>query len=605
MDNDAISAAVILENVNDAVIAIDPDEHIVVWNHAAEDIYGWRVDEVLGRRLADIIPVLHYIDGSTETQVRTAFFEQGYWRGNVIQPHRDGHEIMIAASVRLLSFPDEAPRRLISVNRDITAQMHLTTQLKASEARFQAQYQSSPASMTIWQKTGDDFVLIEVNRAAREFTKGQIQPLFGARASVLYQDRPDILADFARCDAEQTTVQRERWWTLQTTGERRFIAATFAPIPPDMILIHTIDITARKLAEEALAQEYHRLQHILDIAPVAMAVFDREARYIAHSRRWIRAYGSTGQSFIGQRIQDYFPVFPAHWSEIVARALQGEAISAPEERWTDFDGKQRIVSWAITPWYEADATIGGIVIAVDDVTQLAVARDEAKQASRAKSVFLSSMSHELRTPLQTILGYAQILTDDLESPEHREYMSYILTAGEHLLTLINDVLDITRIENTGFEMRVEPAMLAPIVRESLRLIQQQATEQALHIEVDLASCQDQQVLADPQRLKQVLVNLLSNAVKYNVRGGGIRISCIESDKHMRIDIQDTGRGIAPDLIPRLFTPFDRLGAEKSRIGGIGLGLALSKQLMERMGGKIDVSSEVGIGSTFSVQLPQT
>jgi CheY-like chemotaxis protein len=212
------------------------------------------------------------------------------------------------------------------------------------------------------------------------------------------------------------------------------------------------------------------------------------------------------------------------------------------------------------------------------------------------------MSHELRTPLNSVLGFAQILEMELQSPDELEMVGYIHNSGKYLLELINEVLDISRIESGHISVLIEPIILQDLEKECVELVTPQAKEYG--VTIFSQSAYDFQVLGDQQRLKQVLLNLLSNAIKYNRPSGSVTITCAPRPRSkVRLSVCDTGPGISPDLLERLFTPFDRLDAETSGIEGTGLGLALSKGLIEAIGGSIGVESTVGHGSTFWIELP--
>jgi signal transduction histidine kinase/ActR/RegA family two-component response regulator len=234
--------------------------------------------------------------------------------------------------------------------------------------------------------------------------------------------------------------------------------------------------------------------------------------------------------------------------------------------------------------------------------ELSVATAEADRANQAKSEFLSRMSHELRTPLNAILGFAQLLELDAASAEQQESVEQILRAGRHLLGLINEILDISRIEAGRLQLSLEPVPVQETVRQAIELVQPSAAD--AHVSVRAEAIGERlHVMADRQRLQQVLLNLLSNGVKYNRAGGTVTVACAEhAESRVRIDVRDTGQGIPADKLERLFTPFDRLGAEASAVEGTGLGLALSKSLVEAMGGILQVRSRPAEGCTFSVEL---
>ncbi len=234
------------------------------------------------------------------------------------------------------------------------------------------------------------------------------------------------------------------------------------------------------------------------------------------------------------------------------------------------------------------------------------AREQAEQASRAKSEFLSRMSHELRTPLNAILGFTQLLELESPSPSQTESVQHISRAGRHLLSLINEVLDISRIEAGRLALTPEPIDVGDFLRVALDLIRPLAERQNISLVIEPSTARlPHRVMADRQRFQQVLLNLLSNAVKYNRPGGRVTVTYRDDGPRLRISVTDTGRGIAPEKLARLFLPFERLGAEATEVEGSGIGLALSRGIVIALDGELNVESRVGEGSTFWVSLPRT
>jgi PAS domain S-box-containing protein len=231
-------------------------------------------------------------------------------------------------------------------------------------------------------------------------------------------------------------------------------------------------------------------------------------------------------------------------------------------------------------------------------------KEEAEKANGAKSEFLSRMSHELRTPLNAILGFAQLLEMVPLDRDKRESVGQILKAGQHLLKLINEVLEISRIEAGRLSLSPEAVLISTAVQETLDLLTPMAVRRKIIVRDELATMRRRHVLADQQRLKQVLLNLITNAIKYNSESGTVTISAEEVQGHrLRIRVRDTGPGIKPEYRDKLFTPFERLGAEQTTVEGTGLGLALSKRLLEMMGGSIGVENNPDCGCTFWMDLP--
>lgn len=239
-------------------------------------------------------------------------------------------------------------------------------------------------------------------------------------------------------------------------------------------------------------------------------------------------------------------------------------------------------------------------------TQLLAAKDEAERANLAKSDFLSRMSHELRTPMNAVLGFAQLLEMDgahALSDEQRDFARHIRRAGDHLLDLINDVLDLAQVEAGKLSVRLEPVSLAGVINESLELVGDRARSRGISLAVQ-PNDRSVQVLADRTRLKQVILNLLSNAVKYNREHGSVTLAWSAHGGQLRLGITDTGPGLTEEQLARLFVPFERLDAHRMAVEGTGIGLALSKHLVRLMGGEIGVDSRPGVGSTFWVALPR-
>jgi len=239
--------------------------------------------------------------------------------------------------------------------------------------------------------------------------------------------------------------------------------------------------------------------------------------------------------------------------------------------------------------------------------ELESAKSVAEKANLAKSDFLSSMSHELRSPLNAILGFAQLMDSDAQAPtpSQKESLAQILDAGWHLLNLINEILNLAVIESGQVSLSGEPVSLDDILLECQAMMEPQAQQRGIHMtfpRFDHACF----VSSDRTRLKQVLINLLSNAIKYNKASGAVVVDClVNAPDHVRISIRDTGAGLSPDKLAQLFQPFNRLGQEAGREEGTGIGLVVTKRLVELMGGTIGVDSTAGEGSVFWIELIST
>ena len=299
--------------------------------------------------------------------------------------------------------------------------------------------------------------------------------------------------------------------------------------------------------------------------------------------------------------------------EIMEKILRGESTDHYETERRTKEGRSIHVSLTISPIRESEGTISGVSVVARDVSERrrldeerAAAHEEADRANQAKSEFLSRMSHELRTPLNSVLGFAQLMQMEPMAPKQEDATREILKAGTHLVELIDEVLDIARIEAGKLRLSLEPVDAVLVIDECISLLGPQAAQEGVSVAMEgpAAETGASYVIADRQRLKQVLLNLLSNGIKYNREHGTVTVSIERTAEgsRIRIDVSDTGRGIPPERLDRLFSPFERLGIEGTGIQGTGLGLALTKPLVEAMGGTIKVSSELGRGSRFSLEL---
>jgi len=279
------------------------------------------------------------------------------------------------------------------------------------------------------------------------------------------------------------------------------------------------------------------------------------------------------------------------------------------------------VSYNATTFYDRDRTLQGVFAAARDVTErkrfeqalqetnveMESAKSAAEKANLAKSDFLSGMSHELRSPLNAILGFAQLMATASPAPSdaQKESITQILQAGWHLLKLINEILDLSVVESGKVSLSLEPVDLPEVLSECHAMMEAQAQERGIVLtfpEFDQPSF----VWADQTRLKQIVINLLSNAIKYNQAKGQVKVACaLVSPDRIRISFKDTGAGLSPDKLAQLFQPFNRLGQEAGNVAGTGIGLVVTKQLVELMDGVLGVNSTVGQGSEFWVELRST
>jgi PAS domain S-box-containing protein len=373
------------------------------------------------------------------------------------------------------------------------------------------------------------------------------------------------------------------------------------------------DISDRKQAEYALERERQQLKQIITCAPVAMAMFDTEMRYLANSNQWLTQFNFELQSLTHLSYYELFPDTPNRWKMLYQQVLKGEVVSRSEDLWERADGSVMYLRWAAHPWYNPDGKVEGMVMVADKINELVEARETALKASRVKSQFLANMSHEIRTPMNGVLGMAQLLLRAHLEPKQRECAQTIYRSAEHLLSVINDILDFSKIE--AGELRLEKADFdLDICLESvIEMVAPLADKKGIELNILIDSSVPKKLVGDSGRLKQILLNLTGNAIKFTDCGQVFVHINVKRDRQLAdgkqgekllFSVRDTGMGISPEGQTKLFQSFSQVDDSPTRLyGGTGLGLAICKQLVEMMGGAIGVRSFLGNGSTFWFAVP--
>ncbi|BAL24408.1 ATP-binding protein [Azoarcus sp. KH32C] len=371
---------------------------------------------------------------------------------------------------------------------------------------------------------------------------------------------------------------------------------------------------ARKLKEAnlALSTERNFITGLIDNTNALSIVFDPVGNIVRFNRACEELTGYSAGEVLGKRLWDVaapeaeIPRTVESFARLVARGHHGRFEGSLVAK----DGRVYEIAWSNSVLTEPDGRPKYVMSVGLDVTErkraadaLVAAKEDADRANRAKSEFLSSMSHELRTPMNAVLGFAQLIAMDRHlAPTHRESVDQILKAGDLLLHLINDILNLSKIESGRIELQLETIACSDLIADCIGMVSPLA--QRNEVKIESSGDQGLAVEADHQFLKQIVLNLLSNAIKYNRQGGLVRVhSELDANGHLRIMVSDTGQGIAPEQQAQLFEPFNRLGAQNGSIEGSGIGLVVCKRLVEAMGGDIHVVSDPGHGSTFTVTLP--
>lgn len=605
---EAISVGILIAD------AQQPDLPLIYVNPAFERITGYAAAEVLGRSCG-------FLQGTDQEQpaleairaaLRAGAEEHGllrnirkdgtpFWNELVITPVRDGIG-------RLTHF--------IGIMKDVTERKRTEAALE----RYEFLANAVDEMMTVvnrehrYEAVNDQWCVM-LDRRRDEVIGATLAEVWGEKVY-----RESIAPLIEQCFTEGYPVSTRATINLPRIGERT-CAITYYPYHAPsgevaLAVVLTRDITEQMRAEQALQASESRLRTVLDSMVDGVIVIDEQGTVESFNPAAEGIFGYRSGEVVGNNVKLLMP-------QADAMAHDGHLRRHRETGRTGIIGVGREVTGrrrdgSTFPMDLAVSTMsnGGrrcFVGVVRDISErkaveleLVHALETARVASRAKSEFLSSMSHELRTPLNAILGFAQLLHMDRGlGAEQTDNAAEILKAGSHLLALINETLDLSRIEAGKLALSMEPVNLPELIGECAILVEADAARQGLSLERNSGNCENRWVRADRLRLKQVLLNLLSNAVKYNRPDGLVRIECAASTPgRVRLSVRDTGLGIPQDMQAELFTAFHRLGRENSNIEGTGIGLAISKKLVELMGGDIGMESRPGQGSTFWVDLAE-
>ena len=533
----------------------------------------------------------------------------------------------------------------------------LAHELRASEDRFSKVFDLSPNLIAI--TTVEDGHHYAANQAWLETFGFAIDEVIGKTALELGtwplpEDRERFIAAFRKAD----TIRNYEAVLLTKSGAARTFLISGSKVEydhePRLMLVFN-DITERVKAEgklqatlqelerqvaarteelreqvkatmvvqdelldsEQKLQETNRMLHlVLDAIPVRVFWKDKNLNYLGCNRVFAMDSGFANPRLVVGKSDHHMP-----WKDQVElyRADDAKVMNSGkpklnyEEPQTTAEGDTIWLRTSKIPLRNSEGEVIGVLGMYEDITnakkaehELKNAKNAAEAANQAKSSFLSSMSHELRTPLNAILGFAQLLEYDPGHPladAQKESVEHIKSGGKHLLELINDILDLAKIESGNVELEIDVVDPKDLYHEVLPLATALADRRSITVHAPAMDKPQNRISIDFTRAKQVLLNLLSNAVKYNNEAGDVTLDSEVVDGQLRISVTDTGPGIPEDKMDDLFKPFSRLGAEETSIEGTGIGLTITKELVGHMGGEIGVESVVGVGTTFWVSFP--
>ena len=597
---------IFFNTIDDFMWVLDQQGNITHVNDTVLKRLGFTLDELKTKTIIDLHPVERR-DEVTELVQQMLCGEED--RCSVPLITKSGESISVESHVKHGFWNGQAS--LFVVTKDIS-------QIQLSEQKFSTAFHSSSAVMAITRLSDNTF--LDVNNAFLNILGFTKEEIIGKSNSELHiYNEKNLGESFEKQRLDGFSLREIEVNVLSKYKEPHvFLLSTeLIYIGQDACLLSvSIDITARKKAEAQLEWNKSLLEMMSNSSPLGFLVVDNRTDDILYFNHrfceiWeieaIEDRMRSGELNNSAIIPYCLPVLEdiEAFSES-CKPLQSEenrAVIADEIPFTE----NRTIHRYSTQIRGEDDTYYGRFYIFEDVTEekkaaqdLLEARNEAEKANLAKSEFLSRMSHELRTPLNSILGFAQLLEMGELNKGQTRGVNHILNSGKHLLNLINEVLDISRIESGRVELSFESIQLNLVFNEMFDILQPIATKNDIRFHLIDSPTNNTTIWYDKKSLKQILLNLMNNAVKYNVQGGEviIRTEMQPELNRIRISISDTGIGISEENIAKLFIPFERVGAEKSAIEGTGLGLAVVKKLVNAIGGNFGVESEVGKGSTF-------
>jgi PAS domain S-box-containing protein len=627
-----------------AVFVRDPGGTIVHWSKGCERLYGRTPQEAVGCRVHELLRTVFPVP---RPEVEAALEREGEWVGNLRHTTRDGRELVVAARKALRRDDQGQPTAVAEAATDVTAAREAQAALVRSkaEARLAAEcVQLALAAGAIigtwvWDPLNDAFTVDE--RFAQSFG---IDPALGRMGlsleqviatvhpedvAVLRSAIDEAISRGGPYSHEYRVRGRDGVYRWIEANGRVDLAGDGIPLRFPGVLL---DIEHRRSLEAERDQAMRLLHAFADAVPGVVYAKDREGRMLVANQGVTGLVGKPAQFYPGKTDLQFLDNQAQAVMDNDRRVMDSGMPEQLEETASRPDAEPAVWLSTKAPFRDADGWGIGIIGASIDITErkaaegalaglnatlerrvqertgeLAAARDAAEAANRAKSAFLAHMSHEIRTPLNAVIGLSQLL-QQLALPERAlAFVGHISQAGEQLLALTNDVLDLSRIESGELHLERVPFSLSTLLETVRAIVQAQAVAKGLTLRFEPAPDLPEELLGDPLRIRRVLINLLSNAVKFTASGSvtlHVRslMQC-EQQTVLRLDIVDTGIGIAPEAQARIFEPFTQADASTiRRFGGTGLGLSIVRRLVDMMGGTLALQSQPNQGSTFSITL---